>query len=120
MIGDAAHAMPPTSAQGANQAFEDGWTLATLLLRVSKQSENGQDSFSTATLKPALEVWCRYRQSRIDQILALTDQMNGLRLPLEEQIKLKSGKIWKGDGEQESDRFKQWKWLFSPDWNLAT
>ena len=28
VIGDAAHSMPPTRAQGANQALEDAWALA--------------------------------------------------------------------------------------------
>jgi FAD-dependent urate hydroxylase len=31
VIGDAAHSMPPTRAQGANQALEDAWALATAL-----------------------------------------------------------------------------------------
>jgi len=31
VIGDAAHSMPPTRAQGANQALEDGWALAVAL-----------------------------------------------------------------------------------------
>jgi FAD-dependent urate hydroxylase len=31
LIGDAAHSMPPTRAQGANQALEDGWFLARTL-----------------------------------------------------------------------------------------
>jgi salicylate hydroxylase len=31
LIGDAAHAMTPSAAQGGAQAIEDGWVLATLL-----------------------------------------------------------------------------------------
>jgi FAD-dependent urate hydroxylase len=31
VIGDAAHSMPPTRAQGANQALEDAWALAQAL-----------------------------------------------------------------------------------------
>jgi FAD-dependent urate hydroxylase len=31
LVGDAAHSMPPTRAQGANQALEDSWALAVAL-----------------------------------------------------------------------------------------
>jgi FAD-dependent urate hydroxylase len=31
VIGDAAHSMPPTRAQGANQALEDAWAMAAAL-----------------------------------------------------------------------------------------
>jgi FAD-dependent urate hydroxylase len=31
VVGDAAHAMPPTRAQGANQALEDAWAVARAL-----------------------------------------------------------------------------------------
>jgi FAD-dependent urate hydroxylase len=31
LLGDAAHAFPPTQAQGANQALEDAWTLRRAL-----------------------------------------------------------------------------------------
>jgi FAD-dependent urate hydroxylase len=31
VIGDAAHSMPPTRAQGANQALEDAWAMARAL-----------------------------------------------------------------------------------------
>jgi FAD-dependent urate hydroxylase len=35
VIGDAAHSMPPTRAQGANQALEDAWALARTLRRAA-------------------------------------------------------------------------------------
>jgi FAD-dependent urate hydroxylase len=31
LLGDAAHAFPPSQAQGANQALEDAWLLARAL-----------------------------------------------------------------------------------------
>jgi FAD-dependent urate hydroxylase len=31
VIGDAAHSMPPTRAQGANQALEDAWAMSSAL-----------------------------------------------------------------------------------------
>jgi FAD-dependent urate hydroxylase len=34
VIGDAAHSMPPTRAQGANQALEDAWAMACALRQV--------------------------------------------------------------------------------------
>jgi FAD-dependent urate hydroxylase len=40
VIGDAAHSMPPTRAQGANQALEDAWALA-LALRGAASGETG-------------------------------------------------------------------------------
>lgn len=36
VIGDAAHSMPPTRAQGANQALEDAWALAKALRTAAK------------------------------------------------------------------------------------
>jgi FAD-dependent urate hydroxylase len=35
VIGDAAHSMPPTRAQGANQALEDAWALAAALRKAA-------------------------------------------------------------------------------------
>ena len=35
VIGDAAHSMPPTRAQGANQALEDAWALAAALRKAT-------------------------------------------------------------------------------------
>ena len=47
LVGDAAHAMTPASGQGGSQAFEDGQTLAMLLGRTLKQS-NQSDAIEQA------------------------------------------------------------------------
>jgi salicylate hydroxylase len=36
LVGDAAHAMPPSAAQGGAQAIEDAWTLADTLAGISR------------------------------------------------------------------------------------
>jgi FAD-dependent urate hydroxylase len=47
VIGDAAHSMPPTRAQGANQALEDAWALAAAL-RGAGSGETGSGETGTA------------------------------------------------------------------------
>ena len=47
ILGDAAHAVPPSTGQGVNQAFEDAWMLALLLKNLS----NGVE------LEKALQFW---------------------------------------------------------------
>ncbi len=39
VIGDAAHSMPPTRAQGANQALEDAWLLARSLRLMGRDGQ---------------------------------------------------------------------------------
>ncbi|HEY1818989.1 MAG TPA: NAD(P)/FAD-dependent oxidoreductase [Trebonia sp.] len=46
VIGDAAHSMPPTRAQGANQALEDAWALAAALRNAANP-----DAGTEATLR---------------------------------------------------------------------
>jgi len=74
VLGDAAHAVPPTTDQGVNQAFEDIYMLALLLAGLSEN----------VTLPNALGFWQTFRQERVEGILLLTRQ----RLPLVEQAKL--------------------------------
>ncbi|KIW92040.1 uncharacterized protein Z519_07022 [Cladophialophora bantiana CBS 173.52] len=109
LMGDAAHAMPPTSSQGANQAFEDGWMLARVLKAVftfdNVGSHAGSDARGSKVVKSSIEVderlrkslqtWHARRQDRIDRILQLTQQMHNLRLPIEEQRKLNDGEIYR-------------------------
>lgn len=104
LVGDAAHAIPPTAGQGANQAFEDVRALATLLSKLSP----------SVPLDKAAAKWQAYRQDRVKKVLDLTQQMNAKRLPEAERAKLPPGAIWtdqsltRGDGGE-------LRWLYEPD-----
>ncbi|KAI0546148.1 kynurenine 3-monooxygenase [Xylaria curta] len=104
LVGDAAHAIPPTVGQGANQAIEDVYALATLLSKLSQK----------VPLDKATTLWQSYRQERIERILELTHQMNAKRLPESEKSKLPPGAIWtnssltRGEGGELG-------WLYDPD-----
>ena len=98
ILGDAAHAIPPTAGQGASQAFEDAFSLAFLLSRLSPQIR----------LPAALEFWQNYRQERVDRVIALTQQLNNTRLPAAEREKLGQGEIWRSGDEGELE------WLYVP------
>ncbi|GAD97133.1 predicted protein [Paecilomyces variotii No. 5] len=75
IMGDAAHAMPPSSGQGVNQAFEDGYALAHLLSSLSSKTKWTE----------GLDYWHHLRQARIDAILDMAHQTDILRLPKEER-----------------------------------
>lgn len=70
ILGDAAHAIPPTSGQGVNQAFEDVYTYSVIL---SKCNE--------ANLEQGLKIWQKGRQARIDQVLELNARIDARRMP---------------------------------------
>ncbi len=48
VIGDAAHSMPPTRAQGANQALEDAWALAGALRNAASPGLGNQPDTEAA------------------------------------------------------------------------
>ncbi|OMP81762.1 putative oxidoreductase yetM [Diplodia seriata] len=95
VLGDAAHAIPPTAGQGASQALEDAVTFA----EVVKGFEDGAGG--EGEWREAVARWQRYRQQRVDRVLALTLQLNNARLPAEERAKLKDGEVWRSGGEGE-------------------
>ena len=101
ILGDAAHAVPPTTGQGVNQAFENVYILALLLAKLDEK----------ITLTKSLEYWQSFRQERVDRILDLTRSMNNKRLPPAEQEKLPEGAVWKGRAED----MEQMTWLYAPD-----
>ncbi|KFY08417.1 hypothetical protein V492_06241 [Pseudogymnoascus sp. VKM F-4246] len=78
LLGDAAHAIPPTAAQGTCMALEDAYTLALVLSRPSTQ----------LPLFKALAWWQNFRQERIDKVLELTTQLGSLRLSAAERAEL--------------------------------
>lgn len=87
IVGDAAHALPPSSAQGVNQALEDAYTLALILCKVGNAAD--------AELAQVLKQWQSRRQKRIDEIFDwATNVTNVTRLPEEERTKLEAaGKL---------------------------
>ncbi|KAJ5861939.1 FAD/NAD(P)-binding domain-containing protein [Penicillium soppii] len=95
MLGDAAHAIPPSSGQGANQVFEDAYTYALI------RGQCDGDS-----LDSVLPKWQRGRQERIDRLITLAQQMNARRLPESGQNEL-TEVIGTEDFNME--------WLFKPD-----
>lgn len=101
ILGDAAHAIPPTAGQGASQGFEDAFTLAALLSGLAP----------SLPLDKALTTWQDMRQQRVDKVIQLTLQLNAVRLPQAERDALAAeGKlIWQtgADGEL--------AWLYNAD-----
>lgn len=70
ILGDAAHAIPPTAGQGINQAFEDIYTFSVILHRCKPQE-----------LERGLKIWQQGRQERVDRILELNAQIDARRMP---------------------------------------
>ncbi|KAJ4417719.1 hypothetical protein N0V82_005993 [Gnomoniopsis sp. IMI 355080] len=103
ILGDAAHAIPPTTGNGASQAFEDAFSLALLLSEIREHKDlNWEES---------LAWWQKYRQGRVDKLLELTRQLNNKRLPLEKQALLEKGEVWVDESAEKPD---QMAWLYVP------
>jgi 2-polyprenyl-6-methoxyphenol hydroxylase-like FAD-dependent oxidoreductase len=87
LLGDAAHAIPPSGGQGANQAFEDAWTLAQMLGNLSDK----------VPLEKGLRIWAEVRQERVRKVTELTLLLGNVKSPLEERVKLGKGKVWSAE-----------------------
>lgn len=74
ILGDSAHACPPSSGQGVNMAFEDVYMFASVLGRL-------KDDMGIQRLQKALRGWRLFRQERIDAVLRINKQMEIRRLP---------------------------------------
>ncbi|PIG89088.1 hypothetical protein AARAC_011271 [Aspergillus arachidicola] len=107
IIGDAAHAMPPSSGQGVNQALEDAFTLSVLLKSLSSKTNANE----------ALRLWHERRQDRIDMTLKMAEETNVKRLPKAERLALEK----RGPhSEQQRKILEDLKWLASPDMDEGT
>ena len=114
ILGDAAHAIPPTAGQGASQALEDAFSLALLLSSHSSFSSSSKSSsFSSEqagadALTETVAFWHRYRQERIDRVRRLTHKLKNTRLPKAERDMLGPGMIW--DSERD---MAELDWLYN-------
>ncbi|KAK5115199.1 hypothetical protein LTR85_009957 [Meristemomyces frigidus] len=126
IVGDGAHAVPPSSGQGVNQALEDVYSLTMLLVSVAgkpcsaaeepsntdKRTISPKDPGRTRLLE-ALSFWQDMRQKRIDAVYDWAmNATNVQRLPETERKKLiAEGKI--NDGKAgEGDNMR---WLYRPN-----
>lgn len=108
ILGDAAHAIPPTAGQGASQAFEDAFSLALLLSKLLSSQ------LATSDLAAALGIWQTYRQERIDRVIALTLKLNNTRLPKGERENLDQKMIWSSERD-----LGELEWLYNHDIEAA-
>ena len=101
ILGDAAHAIPPSAGQGINQAFEDVYIFAILVGKGKGKVE----------ARDALKFWQDYRQERIEGVLALNRQIDLRRVPNkdgEEGVKeepIELGWLYEPDFEKDVERW---------------
>ena len=71
LIGDAAHALQPTTGQGSSQALEDSQTLALLLAHYLPRAEDPNDELTTAdAIKLTAKGLYEIRRPRVARIKA--------------------------------------------------
>ena len=79
LIGDAAHALDPTTGQGASQAFEDSQTLALLLKEVLQTKSVGDPAKDSEREKVnlAIKLFYEIRAPRVHEIVERGKKLSG-------------------------------------------
>ncbi|OQV05796.1 FAD binding domain-containing protein [Cladophialophora immunda] len=98
ILGDAAHAIPPSAGQGINQAFEDVYMFSLLLAAAKTGGVNFED---------ALTFWQGFRQDRVNKILELNKQIDLRRMP--------KGTRPAGLADEVVQKEFDLQWLYEPD-----
>lgn len=104
IIGDAAHAIPPSAGQGANQAFEDSYSLAMVLANLNDK----------IGLLDALKEWEAYRMERMVDVLRLTNRLMTLRMTEAERASMPEDMKWELDWKSDAGK-SQLGWLYLVD-----
>lgn len=74
LVGDAAHAMDPTTGQGASQALEDSQTFAIILVRLLERSGAGSEQDVTAE---SIKMFHTIRSPRTHRIVERSKKLAG-------------------------------------------
>ncbi|KAG9314562.1 FAD/NAD(P)-binding domain-containing protein [Chiua virens] len=77
LIGDAAHAMPPHSGQGASQALEDAGYLAYLLRKQLESAAPSVPGANTLDWTSTLATFLKNRQPRVQRIVDEANRRGG-------------------------------------------
>ena len=79
LVGDAAHAIPPSAGQGLNQCFEDVYTLSLTFKTLRK------DAIGAEALSGRLQKWQQWRLERVKRVFELNGMIEARRTPLAER-----------------------------------
>jgi 2-polyprenyl-6-methoxyphenol hydroxylase-like FAD-dependent oxidoreductase len=79
LVGDCAHAIPPSAGQGVNQAFEDVYTLALTMKAL------GSSVLEAEERSPRLQKWQYWRLERIKRVFELNGMIEARRTPVAER-----------------------------------